>query len=140
MSDVRDFIQRYTAAWASREPGIMATLWHEDGQLHHPALSAPIPGRLVAANNDNTQSQIPDFEWELLDWAAADEVVFLHWRNSGTLAGTRHEWQGVDRMELRDGLIQREDVYFDTAQLRRLIDPSASLEPLVDVELLEDRS
>ncbi len=136
MSDVRDFVRRYAAAWASREAGIMATLWHEDGQLHHPALSAPIPGRLVAVNNDNTKRLIPDFEWSLLDWAAQGDVVFLHWRNRATIGGKSHEWTGVDRMELRDGRIARENVYFDTVPIRRALDPSQLYAPLVDVDAL----
>ena len=47
MSDFEGFVQRYSAAWASRKPGVMAALWHHDGELHHPALSAPIPGDRV---------------------------------------------------------------------------------------------
>ena len=136
MNEARRFVERYVAAWASREPGIMRPLWHPDGELHHPALSAPIPGSLVAANNDNTKRAFPDFEWSLLDWAASGQVVFLHWRNRATIRGTRHEWTGVDRMELRDGRIVREDVYFDTIPLRRALDPGLPHGPLVDVEAL----
>ena len=136
MRDVPDFIRRYSVAWASREPGVMAALWHADGELHHPALSAPIPGELVAANNDNTKREIPGFEWSLLDWAAHGDVVFLHWRNRASFGGKRHEWTGVDRMELRDGRIVREDVYFDTVPIRRALDPSQHYAPLVDVDAL----
>lgn len=136
MDDVRDFVRRYAAAWASREPGVMAPLWHDDGELHHPALSASIPGERVAANNDNTKTRLPDFEWWLLDWAAQGNVVYLHWRNRATIGGRRHEWTGVDRMELRDGRIEREDVYFDTVPLRQALDPGHHYAPLVKVEEL----
>ena len=136
MSDIPDFIRRYTAAWASREPGVMAPMWHPNGELHHPVLSAPIFGELVAANNDNTKRQIPGFEWSLLDWASQGDIVFLHWRNRATFGGKRHEWTGVDRMELRDGRIVREDVYFDTVAIRHALDPSQSYAALVDVDAL----
>ena len=139
MSDIQAFIRRYTAAWASREPGVMAALWHADGELHHPALSAPIRGDRVASNNDNTK-RLPDFEWSLLDWAAHGDVVFLHWRNRAMIGGKRHEWTGVDRMELRDGRITREDVYFDTVPIRRALDPSQHYAPLVDVDALGEQA
>ncbi len=138
MSDIQDFVRRYTAAWASREPNVMAALWHDDGELHHPALSAPIRGDRVASNNDNTKGQLPDFEWSLLDWAAQGNVVFLHWRNCATIGGKRHEWTGVDRMELREGRIMREDVYFDTVPLWQAFDPSQHYAPLVDVNALKE--
>ena len=138
MNDIPDFIRRYVAAWASRKDGAMAELWDPDGELHHPALSAPIPGSLVPANNDNTKRQIPEFEWSLLDWAAQDDVVFLHWRNRATIGGERYEWTGVDRMELRDDRIVREDVYFDTIQIRRALDPTQPYPALVDVASLRE--
>ena len=138
MNDIETFVGRYAAAWASREPGVMAELWHADGELHHPALSAPISGDRVASNNDNTKRNVPNFQWSLLDWAARGNVVFLHWRNCATIGGKQHEWTGVDRMELREGRIVREDVYFDTIPIRRAFDPAGDYPSLVDVDSLDE--
>ena len=95
MNDIPDFIRRYAAAWASRKDGAMAELWDPDGELHHPALSAPIPGSLVPANNDNTKRQIPEFEWSLLDWARR--------RRLPTLAKPRDDRRGALRVDIEEG-------------------------------------
>ena len=52
--EAEQFAHRFEEAWASREPRVMASLWHPDGTLYHPALDAPIDGSTVPINNDNT--------------------------------------------------------------------------------------
>lgn len=138
--DIEEWINRYVETWASREPRIMARMWHEDGVLHHPALDAPITGALVPLNNDNTKAMIPDLEWRLRNWAVQGNVLFLEWSNAGTYDGTKFEWGGVDRMALRGDRIAEETVFFDTYPLRRLADPSLPDFPLVRADDLREQS
>ena len=127
----RAWIDRFVAAWASREPRVMAGLWHEDGWLRHPALDAPIDGATVPLNNDNTKALIPDLQWRLRHWAAREDVLFLEWVCTGTVNGTLMEWEGVDRMILRSDKIAEEVVFHDTYPLRRLLDDSLPDAPMV---------
>lgn len=127
-----DFVKRYVAAWASREPNAMADMWHADGILHHPLLGRAIPGSLVPANNDRTKRLIPDFEWSLQDWAWHENTVFMEWRNTGTLNGSALDFRGVDRVVIEDGRIIEETVYLDTLPLWELADPSMKRPPLLD--------
>jgi hypothetical protein len=129
----RAWIDRFAAAWASREPRVMAGLWHEDGRLRHPALDAPIDGATVPLNNDNTKALIPDLQWRLRNWAARGDVLFLEWVSTGTVNGTLMEWEGVDRMILRGDRIAEEVVFVDTYPLRRAQDPALPATPLVRV-------
>ena len=125
------WVDRYVATWASREPRIMARMWHADGRLRHPALDREIDGATVPLNNDNTKALIPDLQWRLRHWAARDDTVFLEWSNSGTVNGTHLEWGGVDRMVLRGDRIAEEVVYFDTYPMRRAADPTLPAEAMV---------
>jgi hypothetical protein len=131
------FVERYVAAWASREPNEMAKMWHADGVLHHPLLGGPIAGRLVPANNDRTKRLIPDLVWSLQSWAWSGDVVFLEWRNTGTFEGRRIEFEGVDRMIVKEGRIREEAVYLDSLPLWELVDPSMRRPPLLDPADLE---
>jgi hypothetical protein len=130
------FVERYVAAWASREPGAMAAHWHDDGVLHHPALSRDIDGRLVPYNNDNTKALIPEFEWRLSSWASSGETLFIAWNNRGRIGDRLMEWSGVDLMTVREGRIREETVYFDTYPLRRALDPTLPDHALVDPDQL----
>jgi SnoaL-like domain len=130
------FVGDYVAAWASREPGVMATMCHRDGVLHHPVLSRDIAGDIVPQNNDNTKAVIPDFEWRLRSWASTAETLFLEWTCHGKIGGQAMSWSGVDVMIVQDGKIREETVYLDTYPLRRALDPSLPDEALVDAEQL----
>ena len=135
----RAWIDRFAAAWASREPGVMAGLWHEDGRLRHPALDAQIDGATVPLNNDNTKALIPDLQWRLRHWAARGDVLFLEWVCTGTVNGTAMEWEGVDRMILRGDKIAEEVVFVDTYPLRRAQDATLPDTPIVRVaDLISD--
>ncbi|HEX9682235.1 MAG TPA: nuclear transport factor 2 family protein [Acidimicrobiales bacterium] len=134
--EMNDFVERYAAAWASREPGVMAANWNEDGILHHPALSRDIDGRLVWLNNNNTKALIPEFEWRLSRWASSGETLFIAWSNRGRIGDQLMEWSGVDLMTVQDGKIQEETVYFDTYPLRRALDPTLPDHALVDADEL----
>jgi hypothetical protein len=131
--DLQAWVDRYVETWASREPRVMARMWHEDGRLHHPALDGPIDGATVPLNNDYTKAMIPDLQWRLRRWAARGGVVFLEWACSGTVGGSFLEWEGVDRMVLRGDRIAEEQVFFDTYPMRRLADPGLPDAPLVRV-------
>ena len=138
--EAEQFAHRFEAAWASREPGVKASLWHPDGTLRHPVLDAPIDGATVPTNDDNTKALIPDLEWRLRNWASRGNVVFLEFRWTGTVNGIRVELEGADRMILRGGKITEEVVFVDTYPLRRALDPSLPDEPIVRVEDLADGS
>jgi hypothetical protein len=125
------WVDRYVATWASREPRVMARMWHEDGVLRHPALDSEIDGTTVPFNNDNTKAMIPDLQWRLRHWAARGEVVYLEWVCTGTVNGIFLEWEGVDRMILRGDKIAEEVVFYDTYPMRRAADESLPDEPLV---------
>lgn len=130
--EMEAFVEAYERAWASREPGVMAEMWHRDGVLHHPALGTPVTGEVVPYNNDFTKSALPDFSWKLTRWAASGDVAFLEWRCQARFGEETKEWRGVDVMVVREGRIAEERVYTDTYPLRRMLDPSLPGTPLVD--------
>ena len=134
---MEEFVQRYEAAWASREKGAMKPLWHEDGTLYHPILSEPIPGRLVPANNDRTKATTPGFKWTLIQWGGHGDVVFLEWQNDAIINDKPMSWNGVDRMILKGGKIWEETVYFDTHKIWAALDPAMDKGALVDAKTLE---
>lgn len=72
----------------------------------------------------------PDFEMEVIEVIAAGEKAVVRWRAAGTFSGDSVfegvlpngraiEMQGCDVLTIRDGLIQRNDVYMNAADLAR---------------------
>ncbi len=58
----------------------------------------------------------------------------VEWESSNTYGERTVSWRGVDKLTLRDGRIQEEVVYLDTAPLHAMR-LGRSLEPLVHVPL-----
>src|SRR5438105_8428158 len=116
--ELESWVDRYVASWQSRQPRVKAPLWHEDGQLRHPTLDAPIDGATLPIFDDTTKQLIPDLEWRLRHWAGQEDILFLEWVWTGTVNGTRLELEGVDRMVLRGDRIAEEVVFFDTYPMR----------------------
>jgi hypothetical protein len=133
------FVKDYEAAWASREPGIMSTMWHADGILIHPLLAnEPISGDLVPFNNDRTKHLNPDLTWTLLDWTSRGNRVVLEWENKLTVAGQPVTLRGVDVMTLREGKIEKEIVYMDTMEIWQRLDPAMKRGPMLPAEALRE--
>ena len=118
MTDHRDFITRFAAAWAARDGEAFLALWHPDGVLHSPLYDRPVAGRELGRLTDIIRETAPDQVWQLLDWTARDDVVIVEWQSTRVVGGRRFDWRGVDKFRLRDGRIIEERVYADTAPLR----------------------
>ena len=67
----------------------------------------------------------------MLDLVAQDNKVAVRWRTTGTFCGSpfqgieptgaRVELEGLDLLTVEDGLIHRNDAYYDGAQFARQI-------------------
>jgi steroid delta-isomerase-like uncharacterized protein len=93
------------------------------GELKAPEELRPFFGALFAA--------FPDMRFEVLDLIAAENRVAVRWRSTGTFCGgkfqgidptgARLELEGIDMLTIEDGLIRRNDSYYDGTQFARQI-------------------
>ena len=124
----RDFADRWQKAWNSRIPEQVSELCSEDVLWDDPLTERPEQGR--AAVNEYLRSvwrTFPDLEftWPEGPYASFDGVkLALHWRVTGTMLGSmdppgfaptgrRAQLDGVDLLELRDGLVCAYNGFFD---------------------------
>jgi hydroxyacylglutathione hydrolase len=74
---------------------------------------------------------VPDQKFEVLDVVAARNQAAVRWRSTGTFCGgpflgveptgNRIELEGIDLLTVADGLIQRNDAYYDGTEFARQI-------------------
>jgi len=119
-TDKADFVARFAAAWAARDPEQFLALWHPDGELHYPFADRVIYGREIGKLNALQNAQAPKLTWTLLGWTARGDVVVIEWESSNTYGDHVVTWRGVDKMTLKDGRIMEEIVYADTAPLQAM--------------------
>lgn len=116
----RDFAGRWQRAWNSREPEQVISLCTEDVVWDDPLTDGPQRGRQpVVEYLRSVWRTFPDLEftWPEGPYASFQGVkLALHWRATATMlgpiepqgfaaTGRRVEADGVDLLELRDGLV-----------------------------------
>jgi steroid delta-isomerase-like uncharacterized protein len=126
--ELREFGERWLAAWGARSPDRIADLCTDDVVWDDPALDAPRVGRAAArALLAETFRAFPDLTFALTEppCVSADGArAAVAWRASGTMTGPleppglaptgrRFELEGVDLYDLRDGLVARMRTHYD---------------------------
>src|SRR5688500_11629379 len=116
--EIQEFVTRFAAAWANRDGDAFLRRWHPEGVLHSPLYDRPIAGNQLGRQTGLVKERVPDSVWQRRDWTARANTVIVEWQNSRTAGGHGFDWRGVDKFRLRDGRIEEERVYMDTAPLR----------------------
>jgi steroid delta-isomerase-like uncharacterized protein len=132
--ELREFAERYLAAWNSRDPAAVGACIAEDVFWEDPALIEPARGRpAVEQFVQLTETGFPDYEFsELAPPALAEDglTAYAPWLMTGTntgpldppgfaATGKRIELEGIDRWQFRDGLIWRYRAFYDFSDMAR---------------------
>jgi steroid delta-isomerase-like uncharacterized protein len=130
MEWLREFGERYQAAWSARDPDAVAACVTEDIVWEDPALNEPARGRAeVAGFVRMSVTAFPDLGFSEVGAPAISEdglVAYVPWRMTGTNTGPIDppgfaptgrtiEVDGVDLWQFRDGLIWRYRAAYDFA-------------------------
>ena len=121
-------VDDYFAALARRDVEAMASLWAADGDEH-------IAGQVDAVGPGGVReyfteffAAFPDFALQVRSTVDEGERSAVHWTAVGTHlgplwgvepTGSRVEFEGIDLLEVRDGLIVRNDAVADTLSIAR---------------------
>jgi steroid delta-isomerase-like uncharacterized protein len=124
----RDFADRWQKAWNSRVPEQVTSLCTADVLWDDPLTEQPERGRAAVAEYlRSVWRAFPDleFSWPEGPYASFDrETLAFHWHMTATMlgpmdppgfapTGRRAELDGVDLLELRDGLVCAYTGFFD---------------------------
>jgi ketosteroid isomerase-like protein len=126
------FIAGYERVRHAGDSDALGRLWHPDGWLHHPSLGRRVRGSQLSAFDELVRERLPDLSWELSNWAAHGDVVYLEWTCRAGVAGRPVAWSGVDRITMRGEKIAEQVVYCDTMPLWAAVDRSLARAALLD--------
>jgi steroid delta-isomerase-like uncharacterized protein len=123
--------QSYFSAADARDVDAMAECWAEGGlERIGPVGELQAPEGVRAFFNE-LFAAVPDSRLEVLDVVAQENKVVVRWRTTGTFCGepfqgieatgARISLEGCDMLTIEDGLIRRNDVYYDGTQFARQI-------------------
>jgi ketosteroid isomerase-like protein len=115
------FVQRFAAAWSSRDARRLGELLHPDVVLIQPMMPV-LRGRGTAVRAlARFIELVPDLQITIHDAMRRDDVVFIAFSFSGTIGRRRVAWGLVDRLELIDDLVRERVSYFDPRPVSRAL-------------------
>jgi hydroxyacylglutathione hydrolase len=123
-------VDDYFAALARRDVEAMAALWAPDGVAHIAGQLDGVGPDAVRAYFGELFTTFPDFALEVRSKVVDGDRAAVHWTASATMTGplwgveptgARVTLEGIDVLELRDGLIVRNDVVPDAISVARQI-------------------
>lgn len=124
MSDTRSLIERHDAGWSAQDLDAVMSCYSDEIVFHNhtAAEDAVVGAAAVRAHLAGIFDRWPDMAFSSRRLYVTDEVCTSEWTANATTAdGRRIEWDGVDVMPIKDGVITRKDVY-STSHVPRSLD------------------
>ena len=129
MTDVQRFLARFADFGRSPDPVRYEDLFDPvDGTVLHPGMTAPLHRDQVRAYMTTYLAGVPEFRFEIVEWAERGGTVFVEAHNSGRPGGgERLEWGTVYCVTLRGERVLRGRAYGDRVPLLARLMPDLTL-------------
>jgi ketosteroid isomerase-like protein len=117
--EAREFTERWLPAWTGNDPQRLASFYAEDCFYSDPAVPDGVQGREALTRYFAALlERFPDWVWTNTDVIPLEDGFLNFWHAAIPLEGELTvECDGVCTVQLRDGLIARNQVYFDRSEL-----------------------
>jgi SnoaL-like protein len=126
MANGERFLQRYMEVWPSFDADRLDVAIDPEATIHHSGMATPIRGDEEPDYVRAIKGLMPDISLEVINWAANNDVVFIEYEMSGTLAGRPLTWTGIGRFKLRGERAVDAIGRWDNLELLARIDPKVS--------------
>ena len=116
--EAKEFAASWLPAWTGNDPERLAAFYTDDTFYSDPAVPEGVRGKeALLAYFGALLARFPDWEWTITGATPIEGGFLNHWHATIPLGGTVIECDGVCTVKLRDGLIERNEVFFDRSEL-----------------------
>jgi hypothetical protein len=116
--EARDFAERWLPAWTGNRPALLASFYSEDAFYCDPAIPQGVHGRpRLEAYFTKLLAHNPDWVWTHRGSLPLADGFLNLWHASIPVGPRRIEVDGVCSVQLREGLIYANQVFFDRSEL-----------------------
>jgi len=116
--EARRFAERWLPAWSGNRPELLVSFYTDDAYYADPAVPRGVRGReALLAYFRRLLGHNPDWVWTQRGSIPLADGFLNEWHASIPVGAARVEVDGVCTVQLRAGLIFRNEVYFDRSEL-----------------------
>lgn len=113
-----EFAARWLPAWTGNDPERLASFYTDDVFYSDPAVPEGVEGKpALSAYFGALLGRFTDWEWTNTRVVPLDGGFLNFWHATIPVGSTVLEIDGVCTVQLRDGLIARNEVFFDRSEL-----------------------
>jgi ketosteroid isomerase-like protein len=114
----REFAEDWLPAWTGNDPERLAAFYAEDAFYADPAIPDGVTGRdAITAYFTRLLANFPDWVWTQTAATPMAGGFLNHWHAEIPIGSRVIAVDGVCTVSLRDGLIERNEVFFDRSEL-----------------------
>jgi RimJ/RimL family protein N-acetyltransferase len=129
-AEARRFAERWLPAWSGNRPELLVSFYTEDAFYSDPAIPHGVQGRApLLAYFQKLLARNPDWVWTQRGSLPLADGFLNEWHASIPAGGGVVEVDGVCTVQLRNGLIHRNQVYFDRSALLAALSGGGSAAP-----------
>lgn len=108
------FAQKWLNAWSGNRPDALLELYHPDAFYSDPAKRGGLKGHLqIRPYFIKLLGMNPNWQWEVVELFITEKGFVLKWKATIPVGIVTIEETGLDIVEMEDGLIKRNEVFFD---------------------------
>ena len=116
--DARSFAEKWLPAWTGNRPDLLVSFYTDDVSYSDPAIPSGVRGRRdLLAYFTRLLGRNPDWVWTQRGSIPMAGGFLNLWHASIPVADRIIEVEGVCTVQLRDGFIYSNHVYFDRSEL-----------------------
>ena len=120
--EARAFAERWLPAWSGNHPDLLASFYTEDVVYSDPAIPSGVQGRhALLAYFTKLLGRNPEWVWSHRGSVPMQDGFLNLWHASIPTAGRTVEADGACTVQLREGLIYANHVFFDRSELLRAL-------------------
>jgi predicted SnoaL-like aldol condensation-catalyzing enzyme len=117
-ADAKEFAESWLPAWTGNDPERLAAFYTDDAFYRDPAVPDGVHGKeALVAYFTALLARFPDWEWTNTGATPTEGGFLNHWHATVPVGGRVVECDGVCTVRLREGLIERNEVFFDRSEL-----------------------
>jgi hypothetical protein len=112
------FTKKWLESWSGNRASLVLSFYSDDAFYRDPAMAAGISGKLnLGAYLEKLLRKNPEWVWEMVELYPTELGFVLKWKATIPTPDEVITEFGMDIVELKDGKITRNEVYFDATKL-----------------------